>query len=180
VTHRAAEPLTGAHGLPLARWWVWAVLVCSALGALLVIFVGVNRLAPYQPFIVRSYVVTPQTVCAGAPVRAVITRRFTRQPDTFHIAETWETTGASDRPSGTPTGHGGAGQLPPKLLAPSPRFKTAQSPVIHTAPPMPGMYKVRIDTTSTGTRFGLPVSGTADFTSDDALRVLPRTDRRCQ
>jgi hypothetical protein len=171
VTHRAAEPLTGAHGLPVARWWVWAVLVCSALGALLVIFVGVNRLAPYQPFIVRSYVVTPQHACTGQKVTATITRRFTRQPDTFHISETWVTADSASRVENGKPVAGGGGTLPPALLQPSRDYKTAKSPVIHTAPPVPGRYRVRIETDASGTRWGLPTSGTAQFYSDDTVTV---------
>jgi hypothetical protein len=167
-----------------ARSWVQRGLAAFgaavlAAGALLVIFVGINRAAPYQPFIVKSYVVTPQTVCTGQPVTALITRRFTRQVDSFKISETWVTAGAGEQSDGKPV-TGGGGSLPPKLLTPSDDYKTAQSPVIRNAPDVPGTYRVRIETTSQGRRFGLPTSGAGDFASDDSVTVLPRSDRRCQ
>jgi hypothetical protein len=155
----------------VSRALAWFGAAVLAAGALLVIFVGANRAAPYQPFVVRSYVVTPQTVCPGQPVTATITRRFTRKVDSFQISEQWVTTATGFQESGKPTGEGGSGQLPTKLLTPSDDFKTAASPVIRRAPTTPGKYMVKIDTQSTGSRFGLPTSGSSEFTSDDAVRV---------
>jgi hypothetical protein len=144
--------------------------------AILVVVLGViDRAAPYQPFVVKSYTVLPQNVCTKQPVTARISRRFTDQVSSFSITESWVIAKQAAQGFGKPIGQGGGGSLPPSLLNPSKSYKVASSPVIHNAPSIPGVYVVRIETQSQGRRFGIPVAGESEFYSDNSVHV-----RRCR
>lgn len=146
--------------------------ICMVAGALvlaaIVVFVlggALIRAIPYQPFIIQSYVIRPVVVCPGAKVTATVTRRFTSQVDSFTITEAWVSV-PGDRPVSSNTG-----KLPPSILSPQEGYKSAASPLLSTAPHEPGVYRVEITTRSEGTRFGIPVSGTATFYSSNTVRV---------
>lgn len=146
----------------------WLVPVC-ALALACACAVGLilaDLFVPYTPFVLRSYTVTPTTVCTGAPVEARITRDFTRQFDTLKLTETW----VSKRVPGVPPDRPVAqyqGTLPPSALHATDGFTTATSPLLDKAPTMPGIYRVRIATESHGTRWGfMPAVGNRIFYSN--------------
>lgn len=142
---------------------VLAAVVVFVLGGALI------RAIPYQPFIIRSYTVVPHLVCPGAKVTATVTRRFTSQVDEFTITEAWVSV-PGDRPVSSATG-----KLPPSTLSPQDGYKSAASPLLSHAPRDPGLYRVEITTQSKGSRFGIPVSGTATFYSTNTVRVSRHT-----
>lgn len=150
--------------------------IMIALGALVLagatvfaLGVALIHTVPYQPFVIRDYTVTPGTVCPGADVTATITRRFTHKVSEFTLSETWVTV-PGDKPV-----KGNSGQLPTRLLSPHSEYKTAVSPLLHTAPRDPGTYRVEISTRSVGYRLGIQTKGRSVFYSANTVTVSPTT-----
>lgn len=154
----------------LRRIATWVGAIVLAVLALFVLFVGLNRAVPYQPFVVQNYFVQPSVVCAGGDVHATIIRRFTRQVKEFNISETWVISSNNSRVNGKPV-DSNQGNLPPSILQPSDTFKHAQSPLINKAPSVAGQYKIRIATHAEGFRFGLKTSGEEQFYSSNVITV---------
>lgn len=155
--------------LKIGSAFTGALLLAAA--ALLIVWIGLARAIPYEPFIVESYVVSPSAVCTSAPVKATITRRFTREVTHFEISETWVTAGSAVKYENNKPVQSNQGELPPSLLKPHNTFKAAVSPLLKTAPDIPGQYRVRISTAAKGRRYGVTVSGNATFLSDNIVTV---------
>lgn len=140
---------------PLA-WIVPLAVLTLAVAALLL-----TTLLPYQPFVLRSYVVTPRTVCAGDDVTATVTRKFLAEFDSLKLEEAWVTVAVPGYPPGRPV-QSSEGVLPSQALHPS-GFQVVPSPLLTRAPHQPGVYRVRVRTESHGTRWGfLPAVGTSE------------------
>lgn len=161
------ETRSGWHRRYFGSWTKtagWTILPLLAIGSAVVILL-VNSLLPYQPFELRSYVVTPDPVCAGAPVVNEVTRAYTTQFKSLKLTETWVTVAvpglAPDRPAASNTG-----SIPTPALHPTSGFVTVTSPLLNTAPAQPGVYRVRIDTQAFGDRWGfLPATDTNTYYS---------------
>lgn len=151
------------------RTWLWIGAMFLG-GLILVVLVG-STLLPYRPFSLYSYVITPSRVCAGAPVRNLVTREFTAPLTYFQLSESWTTVDVPGFPADRPVATESA-ELPAAALTPGVR-STVPSPLLTTAPTIPGTYRVRITTQASGTRFGfVPAIGSDTFESDNQVTVL--------
>lgn len=158
------------HGLPPVRTLLWLgpLIVIGLIATVLLI----SSAVPYQPFELYSYVISPDRVCTGAPVTAKVTREFTDSFTYLRLSETWVTVNVPgygpDRPI-----EGNASELPPAVLHPTGR-QTVPSPLLTTAPPLPGQYRVQIIAQYQGTRWGFyPAIGSQTFTSSNTVTVIP-------
>lgn len=147
----------------------WLVIL-----VLVVAVVFLNRATPYQPFAVRgARIAHDSAVCPRDRVRVLIDRKFTQQFNSLDLTESWVAV-PSDRPVETESG-----TLPPPALEPTDGFQEVSSPLLRRAPAEPGTYRVRIEATSHGSRFGhgvLRASGTYRFHTDNTLTVRSCTN----
>jgi hypothetical protein len=152
-----------------ARTWWWIASIVAA-GGILILLVA-STLLPYRPFSLYSYVITPERVCAGAPVRNMVTREFTAPLNYFQLSESWTTVDVPGFPADRPISTESA-ELPAATLTQGMR-RTVPSPLLTAAPAIPGVYRVRITTQASGTRFGfVPAIGSDTFESDNQVTVL--------
>lgn len=156
--------------LPAARTLLWMVPLV-ALG--LVVAAGLaSSLIPFRPFTLDSYTVTPGQVCAGAPVRADVTREFLQDFAYLKLTESWTTVDVAGYPPGRPIA-GESAELPEAALKPTGGPQTVPSPLLTQAPRTPGTYRVRIIAEYQGSRFGLlPAIGSDTFRSNNQVTVL--------
>lgn len=156
----------------LPSWRAVAVIVPIVIIGLVVTLLLTSSLAPYQPFTLRSYRVTPDVVCTNGEVTALVTRRFNTEFDYLQLKESWVARDVLGVEQGRPV-ETVQGELPQEVLQPTDGFETVPSPLLNSAPDKPGTYQVRIVTEFHGDRWNImPAIGSATFTSN-RVRVVP-------
>lgn len=151
------------------------------LAAVFVVVQVINSLIPYKPLDVRSYIVKPAVVCAGEPVTAYVTRAYTEEFDTLSLTETWFSVRGVEgvAPQRPVSEH--EGTIPDARTNPTDGYETVQSPLITSAPEMPGVYEVHVEAVYRGSRFGagvLQTVGTSTLTSNMIVVKDCRGDER--
>lgn len=121
---------------------------------------------PYQPFKVRDIEVKAK--CAGGSASVYIERKFTDGLEKLELTESWVAVNVPGINNGVAV-KSESGSIPEdKLTTPnSPGFVRVQSPLLTQAPPIPGVYRIKIETHAFGTRWAVfPTDYTETFRSD--------------